>query len=190
MSIVEVCMALAFGVALAAAVGLRVFLPLLVVAVAARLGFIPLAESFSWLASPVALGMLAVAAVAEMAAYSLPGVDNLLDTLAAPLALVAGTLVVAAPLAELPGWMQWSAAVVAGGGPAGSVQGVTSLLRAKSTVTTGGLANPVVATGEWGGALLLSLLAVAVPVLAVVLAALGLLLVYRLVRRLVRPSPR
>lgn len=179
-------LALAFGVALAAAVGLRVFLPLLVLAVAARFNVIPLSASFDWLSSPVAIAMLAVATVAETGAYYIPGLDNLLDTVAAPLALLAGTLVVAVPLADLPGWMQWSAAVIAGGGAAGVVQGVTSLLRAKSTLTTGGLANPVVATGEWGGALLLSLMAIAVPLLAFLLAVAVVILLYRFIRKLVR----
>jgi hypothetical protein len=190
----EVLLSLALGIGLAAAVGLRVFIPLLVVAIAAWFGKVPLAPAFSWLASLPAIVMLAIAATVEVAGYYIPGVDNVLDTIAAPLALVAGTLVVAAPLWDLPPLLKWSAAILAGGGAAGLTHGATSLLRAKSTVATGGLANPVLATGELGGSLLISLLALAVPFLALLLIVLLLVAVYRLVRRLARagrePAPQ
>jgi len=180
----ETFLSLALGIALAAAVGLRVFLPLLVVALAAHYGHLPLSQSFDWLTSWPAIAMLGVAALVEIAGYYIPGVDNLLDTIAAPLALVAGTFMVAAPLWELPPLIKWTAAIVAGGGAAGLTQGITSVLRAKSTVTTGGLGNPVVATGELGGALMLSLLAIALPVLALVVALAGVVLLYRFLRKL------
>ncbi|MEY2854183.1 MAG: hypothetical protein RL030_1315 [Pseudomonadota bacterium] len=182
----DVLLSLALGIGLAAAVGLRVFIPLLVVAVAAYFGKIPLAPAFSWLASLPAIAMLGIAAVVEVAGYYIPGVDNVLDTIAAPMALIAGTFVVAAPLWDLPPLFTWTAAILAGGGAAGLTHGVTSLLRAKSTVTTGGLANPVIATGELGGSLMLSVLALAVPVFALIVLALVLFWAYRLIRRLTR----
>lgn len=182
----EIVLSLALGIGLAAAVGLRVFIPLLVVAVAAYFGKVPLAPAFAWLASLPAIVMLAIAATVEVAGYYIPGVDNLLDTIAAPLALVAGTLVVAAPLWDLPPLLKWSAAILAGGGAAGLTHGATSLLRAKSTVATGGLANPAVATAELGGSLGLSLLALALPLLALLLVALALLAIWHLLRRLTR----
>jgi hypothetical protein len=182
----EYLLAGALGVSLAAAVGLRVFVPVLMVAVAARAGYLDLAPGFDWLSTGTAIAMLAVAAAAEIAAYYIPGVDNLLDTLAAPLAVVAGTLMVAAPLWELPPLIKWTTAVIAGGGAAGLTQGLTSLLRAKSTLATGGLGNPVVSTAELGGSVLLSGLAVLVPVAAVALVVLAVVLMLRGVRRLAR----
>jgi hypothetical protein len=186
MAIGETLVSLALGIALAAAVGLRIFVPLLVVSVAAYFGRIHLAESFDWLGTIPAMAMLGVAAAAEIAAYYLPGVDNLLDTIAAPLALAAGTMMVAAPLWDMPPLLKWTAAVIAGGGAAGLTHGVTSLLRAKSTVVTGGVANPVVATTELGGALGLSILALALPVLALAFVVVLLLVMIWLLRRLIR----
>jgi hypothetical protein len=165
-------------------VGLRIFVPLLVVSIAAYFGKIHIASSFAWLGTVPAMAMLGVAAVVEVAAYYIPGVDNLLDTVATPVALGAGTLMVAAPLWDMPPLLKWSAAVIAGGGAAGLTHGVTSLLRAKSTVTTGGLGNPVVATTELGGALGLSLLALALPVIALLLVVVMALAVFWLLRRL------
>jgi uncharacterized membrane protein len=93
-------------------------------------------------------------------------------------------MMVAAPLWDMPPILKWTAAVIAGGGAAGLTHGVTSLLRAKSTVTTGGLANPVVATTELGGALGLSLLALVLPVVALVVVVMMTLAVYWMLRRL------
>jgi Domain of unknown function (DUF4126) len=184
MAIGETLVALALGIALAAAVGLRIFVPLLVIAVAAWSGKIHVAPSFAWLATVPAMAMLGVAAVVEIAAYYIPGVDNLLDAIATPVALGAGTMMVAAPLWDMPPLLKWTAAVIAGGGAAGLTHGFTALLRAKSTVATGGLANPVVATTELGGALGLSLLALALPVIALLLVILMILVVFWMLRRL------
>jgi len=176
----------ALGIGLAAATGFRVFLPMLVMSAAAYAGYLPLGENFAWLGTPSALIMLAIAALAEILAYYIPGVDNLLDTLATPAAFAAGTLVAAAVITDLPPMLRWTTAVIAGGGVAGLTQSVTAVLRAKSTLFTGGIGNPVIATAEFGGALLVSLLALAAPLIAVVLVALFLWLAFRLIRRLAR----
>jgi hypothetical protein len=190
MQTLDLLTSIALGVGLAAAVGLRVFLPLLVLAIAGYAGAVPLSESFQWLATLPAVAMLAVAAVVEIAAYYVPGVDNLLDTIATPTALVAGTIAAAAVMTDLPPIVKWTTAVIAGGGAAGLTQGVTSLLRLKSTATTGGVGNPLVATGELGGAATLSLLAIFAPILALVLVVLLVWLAVKGLRRLfARRSP-
>jgi hypothetical protein len=133
--------------------------------------------------------MLSVAAVLEIAAYYIPGLDNLLDTVATPAALVAGTVVAAAVMADLPPLVKWTTAVIAGGGAAGITQAVTGLLRAKSTVTTGGLGNAAIATGELGGSLLTSLLALFMPLVALAFVVLFCWLSVTLIRRLFRRTP-
>src|SRR5262249_47377952 len=110
--------------------------------------------------------------------------DNLLDSLATPAALVAGTVVSAAVMTDLPPMVKWTAAVIAGGGIAGLTQGVTAMLRAKSTILTGGLGNSVIATVELGGALLFSLLTLAAPLAALALVILFLWLAIRLLPRI------
>lgn len=147
----------------------------------------PLADSFQWLASLPAVATLGVAAAVEIAAYYIPGVDNLLDTLATPAALIAGTIAAAAVMTDLPPIVKWTTAVIAGGGAAGLTQGVTSLLRVKSTATTGGLGNPLVATGELGGATALSLVAIFAPIIALALVVLTVWLAVKGLRRLFAP---
>jgi hypothetical protein len=186
----ELTLAIAMGVGLAAAVGFRVFLPMLVLSIAAYSGHLTLSNGLAWLGTPAALLMLSVAAVLEIIAYYVPGVDNVLDLVAAPAALIAGTVVSAAVMTDLPPMVKWTTAVIAGGGAAGLTQGLTSLLRAKSTVMTAGLGNHVIATGELGGALVVSLLALAAPVAAVGLVALFCWFTVRLVRRVSRKERR
>jgi hypothetical protein len=132
--------------------------------------------------------MLGVAALVEILAYYIPGVDNLLDTLATPAAVVAGTLVSAAVITDLPPMLKWTTAIIAGGGVAGLTQGVTALLRAKSTVLTAGVGNPVIATAELGGSLFVSLLALAAPLLALLVVIIFLWLAMRLIRRIARSA--
>jgi len=189
MSEFDLPLSIVLGVGLAAATGFRVFLPMLVVSGAAYAGHLPLDENFAWLGTASALTMLSVAALAEILAYYIPGVDNLLDALATPAAVVAGTIVSAAVITDVPPIVKWTAAVIAGGGVAGVTQGVTAILRAKSTILTGGVGNALISTAEFVGAVLVSVLALAAP-----LAALGVVIVFlwlaiRLVRHLLGGPP-
>ena len=182
----DYALSVVFGIGLAAATGFRVFLPMLVMSGAAYTGHLQLDNGFAWLATPSALTMLGVAAVAEILAYYVPGVDNLLDALATPAAFVAGTVVSAAVITDLPPMVKWTAAVIAGGGMAGIMQGMTAILRAKSTVLTGGLGNSLIATAQLVGSLLVSLLTLAAPLAALALVVFFLWLTIHLVRSWIR----
>lgn len=190
MSEFDLGLSIALGVGLAAATGLRLFLPMLVVSVAAYTGHLPLSDNFAWLATLPALILLSVAALIEILAYYIPGLDNLLDTLATPAAFVAGTIIAAAVITDLPPMVKWAAAIIAGGGIAGLTQTTSAVLRAKSTVLTGTLGNPVIATGELGGSLLLSLMALVAPLFTLLVIAVLLWLAFRWLRRISRgPRP-
>ena len=186
MSGVETTVSIALGIGLAAAVGFRVFLPLLVASIAAWSGHLHLDANFAWLGSFTAMTMLAVAAVVEVLAYYVPAVDNLLDSITTPLALIAGTVVSAAVITDLPPLIKWSTAIIAGGGVAAITQGVTTLVRAKSTAFTAGLGNPVVSTIEMIAAVVIALLALIAPLVAIALVAAFCWFAMRLVRRFLR----
>jgi len=159
---------IALGVGLAAAAGFRIFVPLLVAGIAARAGYLPLAEGFQWLASTPALLTLGTAAVVEVLAYYVPGVDHALDLIASPAAVAAGIVASASVMADIPQSIMWPVAIIAGGGIAGLTKGSTALLRAKSGVMTAGLSNPVVSTVETVGATGIAVLAIVVPLLCLV----------------------
>jgi Domain of unknown function (DUF4126) len=151
----DLALSIALGVALAAATGFRVFLPMLIASGAAYTGHLHLDDGFAWLGSPSALIMLSVAALVEVLAYYIPFIDNLLDVVSAPAAFIAGTILSAAVMTDMPPMVKWTAAVIAGGGVAGLTRGMTGVLRAHSTVLTGGLGNFVISTAELGGAALI-----------------------------------
>lgn len=182
----DLALSVVLGVALAAATGFRVFLPMLIVSGAAYSGHLHLDSGFAWLGTPAALIMLSVAALVEVLAYYIPVVDNLLDVVAAPAAFIAGTILSAAVMTDMPPMVKWTAAIIAGGGVAGLTQGVTGILRAHSTVLTGGLGNFVISTAELGGAAVISFLALAAPVAAIALVVLFLLTAIRFIRPLFR----
>lgn len=182
----ELLLSLGVGLGLAAACGFRIFLPLLALGVAARAELVPLASGFQWLATTPALGAFAVATALEIGAYYVPWLDHLLDVAAGPAAVAAGAVASASVLTDLPPLLQWTVALVGGGTAAGIVQGATSLLRLGSTATTGGLGNPAVATAEWAAAGLVAVLAIALPLLALLLVGAIVFGIYRLARRAFR----
>lgn len=178
----DTLLSVALGVALAAACGFRVFVPILVLGVSARLGFVELAPSFAWLSSNLALLALSCATVIEIAAYYVPWIDNLLDHAAGPLAAAAGVLVSVSVFTGLNPYAKWMLAVIAGGGAAGTVQVLTTGIRGLSSVTTLGLANPIVATVELFSAAIVSLVAIVLPIVALALV-LGLAMLVGLALR-------
>lgn len=180
----ETILGLCIGIGLSAACGFRVFVPLLVMSIASLMGWFEPMKGFEWLAMPSVCIALAIATFFEIGAYYIPWVDNLLDTIATPAALIAGTLTtMAASTGEMSQFASWAAAIIVGGGTATAVQMSTVAVRGVSTATTGGIANPLVSTGEWISALVVSILAFVMPVLLVIVGIILMIIVIRWVRR-------
>lgn len=184
-------MAIFAGVGLAAACGFRVFVPLFITSLAAG-GHVDLLSEMDveamlgdqqWLGNPAVTLALGIATALEIGSYYIPWLDNLLDTVATPAAVVAGTFITAAMLPEFigDGSVKWIAATIAGGGTAGLVQGAAVITRGTSTATTGGIGNPVISTAELGGSVLTAGLAILMPIVA---GALVLILMYFVLRRI------
>ncbi len=174
----ETLLSICIGIGLSAACGFRIFVPPLVMSVASLFGHLSLSPNFAWMGSYPALIAFAVATCIEIVAYYIPWVDNLLDTVATPLAIAAGTVVTASLIPDTDPMLQWSVALIAGGGAAGTIQAFTGIGRLASTLMTGGLGNGLLSTLESGGSIILSGLAIAVPVVAVCVVA--VLLVFTL----------
>lgn len=162
----EALLGMMIGLGLSAACGFRVFVPPLVVSIAAYAGHLELAEGFEWLGKHPALIAFGIAVGCEAAGYCIPWVDNALDAVATPAAVVAGIVLSASMITDVSPLVKWSFAVIAGGSAAGIFHTTTAILRGGSTLTTGGLGNPLLATMEMGGAVTVSILAILVPALA------------------------
>ncbi|KAF1025640.1 MAG: hypothetical protein GAK29_01795 [Acinetobacter bereziniae] len=181
---IETLLSLCIGIGLSAACGFRVFVPLLVMSIASLMGWFEPMKGFEWLAIPSVCIGLAVATVCEIGAYYIPWVDNALDTIATPAAMVAGTLTtMAVSSGEMSQFASWASAIIVGGGTATAVQMGTVAVRGLSTATTGGIANPVVSTGEWIGAIVVSVLSFIVPVLVVIVGIIAVIFVIRWIKR-------
>ncbi len=162
----DTLLAVFLGVGLSAACGFRIFFPLFIMSIASISGNMELSQGFEWIATYPALITFGIAALFEILAYYIPWVDNLLDAIAAPAAITAGVIVMAAAVGDMSPLLKWTLAVIVGGGIAGTVQGFTGLVRLVSSATTGGLGNPVVSTMEAGGSFILSILAIFLPIVA------------------------
>ncbi len=180
----ETIISIFLGIGLAASVGFRVFLPLFALSLAAYFGVWELNQHWVWIGSLAALIILGVATLVELLAYFIPWVDNLLDSLAIPLAAIAGTAVMVSTVANLDPVVTWSLAIIAGGGTATAIKGASAAGRVVSTATTGGLANPLVATLESGTAIVVTTASIFAPILAMVLVIIILIFIFYIYRKL------
>lgn len=161
----EIITAIAIGIGLSASCGFRVFVPMLIASIAAKMNIFPVTEGFQWLASWPAIISFGTATAAEILAYYIPFVDNLLDTITTPLAVGGGTILLTSVLPIDNELLRWVSGFIFGGGAAATVQGGTVLTRLASTKLTAGTGNAVVATGEHAAAFGTSVLSLFIPLL-------------------------
>jgi hypothetical protein len=187
----ELALSLCLGIGLSAACGFRVFVPMLGMSVASMAGHLELSSGFEWIGTPPAFICFLAATSLEIVAYYVPWLDNLLDTIATPAAVVAGTITLAATVAptlmvsEMSPLLRWSLALIAGGSIAGIIQLSTVTLRGTSTLTTAGMGNFIVSTLELIMSVATTILAIALPIvcLLVVIPVTAMLLLRRLTRK-------
>ena len=185
----ETILSIFLGIGLAASVGFRVFLPLFALSLASYFGVWDLNENWEWIGSLVAVLTLGLATLLEIFAYFIPWFDNLLDSIAVPLAAIAGTAVMVSTVADLDPVITWSLAIIAGGGTATAIKGAGATGRLASTATTGGLANPVYATIETGTAMVVTAASIFAPILAAILVIIILVIIFRIYRS-IRPRTK
>jgi len=172
----EIITAVAIGIGLSASCGFRVFVPMLVASIAAKMNIFPVNEGFQWLASWPAIISFGTATVAEILAYYIPFIDNLLDTITTPMAIGGGTLLLTSVLPIDNEFLKWATGFLFGGGAAATVQGGTVLTRLASTKLTAGTGNAVVATGEHAASFGTSILSLVIPL--IIAALIVLLIIY------------
>jgi len=132
----EAIVAIGIGIGLSASCGFRVFVPMFVASIAAKMGIFPVNEGFQWLAGWPAILCFGSATVVEILAYYIPFVDNLLDTITTPLAVGAGTLLLTSVLPIDNDLLKWTTGFIVGGGAAAVVQGGSVMTRLASSKMT------------------------------------------------------
>lgn len=165
---IEVVLSLLLGVSLSASCGFRVFIPPLILSVAALFLGVTLPNDMAWFATYPAFLIFLTATLLEVGAYYVPWLDNALDHVTTPAAVVAGTVITHSFIGvEMDPMLKWALALVAGGGASGAVQGVTALARSASSLFTMGLTNPALATVENTAAVAIPSLAIWFPLVAI-----------------------
>lgn len=182
----ELIISIVLGFSLAAAAGFRIFIPLLIMSLSAHYGWFPVDENWQWVGSTAALWLLGIAAVIETFAYFIPWLDNVLDTISVPMAGIAGTLLMVATMGDVNPAFTWALAIIAGGGAAAAISGTTGVTRLTSTATTGGIANPVVASVETGAATTISVASVFSPFIALLIVLVIIGSAWRWIKKLRR----
>ena len=190
---VTIIMATLMGISLAAASGFRVFLPPFLLSLAARFNVVwfldidLLGTQFEFFTSTLSIVVLGIATVAEFAAFYAPWVDSVLDTIATPASIVAGIAMTAIVLEGNDPIIQWTIAIVAGGGVAATIQSATVAIRGLSSTFTFGLGNPAVATSENVASVVLTLIAILIPFLSALFVLLIVALLLRMKRKKKEP---
>jgi hypothetical protein len=146
--------------------------PLLMMNLASLTGHLHLSPGFEWIGSHYSSIAFGTATLVEVLAYTIPWLDHLLDLIASPAAIIAGIIATASMVMELSPFLKWTLALIAGGGAAAIVQGMTIILRTKSSALTAGTGNVIVSSLELVGSIITALLALIVPILCLVLIAL------------------
>ncbi|MBA4805604.1 MAG: DUF4126 domain-containing protein [Brevundimonas sp.] len=174
------------GLGLASATGLRTFLPLLMLALAAKFGLfgVRLIDQMEWLVSWPAVAALATATVAEFAGDKIPAVDHALNAVGYVTRPLAGAVAAGSVFWAVDPTTAAVAGLIVGAPAALAFNAAQTGARVGSTATTGGLGNPVVSLIEDVLATLTVLVAFLAPVLVPALLVVLAIVVFRLARRL------
>jgi hypothetical protein len=181
-------LAIAAGVVLAAAAGLRAFVPLFAVGVASRTFGWELATEMQWLASNTALTCFGVASALEVAADKIPVVDHVLDAVHTIIGPIAGALAGLSVWLNFPPAVAMVLALIVGAPIAGGVHLFAATTRVKSSAVSGGTLNPVASTAEDGVTLAAIAVAIFAPLLALAVAVLLVVVLARFVARRIRSA--
>lgn len=177
-------MPLAAGLMLAAATGLRAFLPLCLVAWSARLGWFTPHPSLEWIGSTPALVAFTAAVVIEVLADKIPAVDSVVDAVESVIKPVLAVAVMAAPLVELDPLYAAVVGIVGGAPLATAIHLVKAKGRILANLVTAGLAAPVLSVLEDALSVLLVVLAIVLPLIGLVALVLVILWIAARRRRL------
>ncbi len=181
-SAMDIALSIMAGTAIAAACGLRAFLPLLALGLGVRTGFVEVAAGGQWIASTPVLITLAWATVVELAADKVPALDHVLDLVSTVVRPVAAAAAAWCTFAGLHPAIGIAAALVLGSGAFG-VHLAKAKLRLGSSLLTFGTLNGFVSVAEDAFALSLAAMAVLAPIAAFVAVTLFAVLLLRILRR-------
>ena len=172
------------AIGLSAACGFRIFIPPLSYGLLYKAELVQLGEDWTWMGNELVIAILALAAVLEICASLIPWIDNLLDVLATPASILAGTILSASCLSDFSPGLQWILSVISGVTVTGGFQLATVGIRGMSSIFTGGLVNPIFSIIEDTISLGITLTIIFFPVIGIIVIILFALLIRKLFLKL------
>ncbi len=166
----------AFG--LSASAGLNAYLPLLIVAICAKIGVFHLNEPFDVMTSWWVIGVLAVLLLIEIVVDKIPAADTVNDIINTVIRPAAGAILFAAS-ANIITDLSPVLSVILGILVAGGVHAVKATARPAVTVSTAGVGNPIVSTVEDILSAITALVSVLIPWLVLLVATIGIVMFLR-----------
>ena len=170
----------AFGLSTSA--GLNAYIPLLLVSVLTRFGILDLQEPYTVLGNIWVIAVVSVLLLVEVFVDKIPAVDTVNDVVQTAVRPAAGALLFAAN-ANVITDINPVIAVIAGLFLAGTVHTAKGAVRPLVTASTGGMGNWVVSIIEDVIAVVASILAIIMPFLVVVFAAVASIWLVRWYRK-------
>ncbi|MFN7975269.1 MAG: DUF4126 domain-containing protein [Acidobacteriota bacterium] len=177
-------MEVVMGMSLAAACGLRAFLPMLAIGICERTGYLTLGAHFHWLGSTPALIVFGVAVAIELVGDKVPAVDHALDVMGLVVKPVAGAILASAAITDVDPLLASVVGIITGGAMSAGVHVVKAKARVVSSAVTFGFANPFVSMVEDAFVALLTVLAILAPVIALGLVLVTGYVMTRVLRRI------
>ncbi|HRI86104.1 MAG TPA: DUF4126 domain-containing protein [Ignavibacteria bacterium] len=178
----EIVLSIFLGIGISAASGFRIFIPFLILSIAAYSGYIEVNEEFSWLAGFPAMVSFLAASVIETAGYFNPWMDNMLDTISTPAAIFSGTVLFLSVINENNYYLKLILALIFGGGVAVNIQFLTVKARSVSSVFKSGMGNKIIAGFELLLSVLISIAAISYPIQTSLFVSILIVILYKILK--------
>ena len=178
----DILLQVAMAITLAAATGLRAFLPIFLLSLAAHFFHLPLIPQLQFLADERAVVVFGLATLIEILGDKIPAVDHFLDTVQSFIKPFLGVLASAAVLSKVDPLLALVIAIALTGTftvPTHVIKGGSRLI---SSTTTGGIANPLLSLGEDLLTIALVIMGIFLPLLAIGLIGVLAIITFRKLR--------
>ena len=172
------------AIGLSAACGFRVFVPPLIYGIFYKANFVELGNSWSWIGNDWIIILLTVASIIELLATFVPLIDNLLDIIATPASIIAGTILSFSSLNNLDPGLQWLLSIICGLGVTSFFQVSTVSLRVFFTTFSGGIFNPFFSFMEDVLTVFISISSILIPIIGLIIVIIMSLLIYFLIKKI------
>ena len=178
---------LLMGIGLSSSTGYKPFIPLLIIGISSRLGFIELTEQSQWISSTLFICILVALSVLEVFSASIPIIGRIFEVLGIPITLVCGYITITSitgNLVESNIIIKHLIGILLGSGSAGLIKTLTIIKNTLSDTVTFGLSSFLNSMIDTIKAIFISIVAIVAPILVCIILVASLFITYRGIKKL------